>query len=115
MWKTSEGVGGRQRRNGLTLGGPASPPFLSKRTFLLYNRTPPQHCEKGSRLPIDSGKHWQTECGAPEKDFNMNNPTATNDWLQTTLQNLSRDGFVISENVGDVGGTLRAVARRTRF
>lgn len=45
----------------------------------------------------------------------MNHHATTNDWLEKTLHNLSRDGFVISENVGHAGGTMRAVARRTRL
>jgi hypothetical protein len=45
----------------------------------------------------------------------MNNPTTTKDWLQKTLQNLSHEGFVISENVARPSGTVRALARRTRF
>ena len=45
----------------------------------------------------------------------MSNPTTGGGWLQTTLQDLSRDGFVVSENVGHADGTMRAVARRTRF
>lgn len=43
------------------------------------------------------------------------NPPTTNDWLQRTLQNLTRDGFAISENVSHSDATIRALARRTRF
>lgn len=43
----------------------------------------------------------------------MSNPTTTNNWLQKTLQNLARGGFVVSENVGLSDGVARAVARRT--
>ncbi len=45
----------------------------------------------------------------------MSNPTTDSGWLQASLQNLARDGFVISENVGYSEGTMRALTRRTRF
>jgi len=45
----------------------------------------------------------------------MNNPATTNGWLQKTLRNLAREGFVITENVSHSGATMRALARRTRF
>ena len=43
------------------------------------------------------------------------NTATTNDWLQTTLQNLTREGFVISENVSHSDAAMSALARRTRF
>jgi hypothetical protein len=64
------------------------------------------------RLALFEPGHWKI---GRKNGFNMNMPATRDNWLQNTMQILSREGFVISEHVRHSSGTVRAVARRTRW